>query len=373
MIHSTTNQLFEHRGLYAPDKPHSPSEHIPSSYYVCVLRVAAGYASKLLSYSAFLRHHPAEGTCTGSVGRRHEQKTNTVLLCFGFYPVEYLPVCPWCHSFSETFSFTFFLTCFQSLQIFHSKNMNIFPRKSVQIFINEVFPLPDSPQSPIRPWDSSSDLVSDSLELGSVEVPVRVRDEFIYSLVQSQALPCLFRFFAWAFDPDSYSTFREAAALDEFSVTGQPFINGLGLSGGNGQPMTLFQGRNSEYQVKGLFTGLDRDELRVEDGRAFKNGTGSRFTEFMSGTFCGYDYFQGLFESVGLIAFRESGRLESGQGRPIKFTRAGPEGLNEEVDCGPVGLKESGEGPFFPSGEEFESYFTGTLHNRKETKKDEYI
>ena len=114
MINSTTFNFLKHQGLYTPGKPLSPIKHIQRTDPVGIPCVATGNASKILSCATFLRHHPTVETCPGSIGRRHEQKTNTVLFCFGLCPVEHLPICPWCHSFSKRFISVFFLPLFET-------------------------------------------------------------------------------------------------------------------------------------------------------------------------------------------------------------------------------------------------------------------
>ena len=144
MIQSTTFNLRKHQGLYTPSEFDSQCEHIQCTDSVGILRVAAGNASKILSYATLLRHHPTNRTRPGSIGRRHEHKTNTVLFCFGLSPVEYSPVCPWRHSFSKIFSTIFSFTTFKIFKIFHSKNFKIIPRNMIQISIDKILTFPNS-------------------------------------------------------------------------------------------------------------------------------------------------------------------------------------------------------------------------------------
>jgi hypothetical protein len=302
------------------------------------------------------------GTCPRSISRRHEQKTNTVLFCFGLSPVEYLPVCPWCHSFSKRFISVFFLASFKPLEIFHPKGIDFSPRKKIQVSVDEILPLSDSSELAFGSRDPSLDLISDSLEIFSIELPVRIREELIDSLVNSEGSSGNLRFLVFALNPQNQSCLREATALDEISTT-EPFIKGLSFSGRNSDSVTLFQGRDPDYEIEGLFSLFHGDEFTIQDSRTREDRARGLFSEFFGRFFGSDDCFQSLFEGIRFIAFGKSSVLESGQGIFIQGTRARPEGLGVEIDSGSIGLKESQEGLFLFDGEEFSSYFTGTSHN----------
>lgn len=118
--------FLELGGLYAPQNRQSTSENILRSDGVGIGCVATAQATKPLFPAVVFMRRSTDRTGTGSIGRTHANKQNTVLLRFMFDSVEHLPICPRRHSFTKRFSSTFLFASLHIQKRFHAIIFYIF-------------------------------------------------------------------------------------------------------------------------------------------------------------------------------------------------------------------------------------------------------
>jgi len=359
----TINNLSKHRGLYTPREPQSPSEHIQCTDIIGILTVIAGNTPKMLSFTVLFRHHTTIRTYPGGVGRRHIHKTNTVLLSFVLDPVEYLPVCPWSHGFSEISTSVFSLSPFHVVKILNTKNLHVLPGKFINNLIYIVGTFFIALFTRFRTRFPFKNLIPNTFKTGSKKSSGRISYELINSYVYSKCLSLCFQFCVWAFHPDGTGVFRETNALYKFSSWySEPFIDRSRLSGRNSDSVIFFETTEFKNKIKGFMSSFYRNKLSIQDSRACVNGKRARFTESFGRLFCADNYFKSLFKSLRFISLRKSGVLETVKSFFVQFSRFLPKGFNVEINGSSIGLKESIESSFLFESDETERDFTGTFH-----------
>ena len=101
---------FEPWGLYTPKGRQCASEDILCSDRIGIALVAASDTQKILS-TAIQRIAPSTTrACSGSIGRVHSNKQNTVLLGFVSDSVEHSPIEPGCNGFAKCLASVFVLS-----------------------------------------------------------------------------------------------------------------------------------------------------------------------------------------------------------------------------------------------------------------------
>jgi hypothetical protein len=359
----TINNLSKHWGLYTPREPLSPSEHVQCTNIVGILTVIAGNTPKMLSFTVLFRHHTTVRAYPGGVGRRHEHKTNTVLLSFVLDPVEYLPVCPWSHGFSEISTSVFSLSPFHVIKIFNTENLHVLPGKFINNLIYIVGTFFIALFARLRTRFSFKNFISDIFKISSKKSPGRISYELINSYVYPKCLSFCFQFCVWAFHPDGTEIFRKTNALYKLSSRhGEPFIDRSRLSGRDDYFMPFSKTTEFQNEIKGFISSFYRNKLSIQDSGACVNGKRTGFTESFGRLFCADNYFKSLLKSLRFISLRKSGVLETIKSFFVQFPWFLPKGFNVEINGSSIGLKESIDSSFLFSSDETERDFTGTFH-----------
>lgn len=214
------HDLLRPWGLYAPKNRQGTNEDVRCSDKVGIRCVAATDTTKLLSLAIILRHLATEltGTLPGGIGRRHRHKQNTVLLRFGLYPVEHLPVCPGCHSLSKSFAPILLISPFHVVQFLHTYGTKRGPGQLVESLIDQVVSFSQRSLAPFAPRSSAFDFVSHLFESDAEEfglLPIGERDQFVDPNIEANDLSLRPGRLIRQLDPQDKSIFRKSTSLNK--------------------------------------------------------------------------------------------------------------------------------------------------------------
>jgi len=300
-------------------------------------------------------HRATSGTHSGGVGRIDGHKTNTVLLCLTFDPVEDLSVGPRRNGFTETLSPVLLLSGLQPPETLDAQNGQPAPRQAVDGPVDVVLAFLTCLPSVLASRFPSPDLISDSLEPGAIVVAIRVRKQFVDADINAQALA---RFLGGSFRnvyPKDQMVVSQSTPLRK-SCTGfgHPLVEDLCLLGGDSDPVAFAQTRKVDHQIKRTMSVLNKNHAATKYGSPVKDrhGTGP----FLGRVLCGPDNAKGMSHCLVPKGEGTSGFVgrEPFPCLGVQAARHLPERSDVEVDHPPVFSNEVLKAPAFALGGEFQ-------------------